>query len=44
MNHINEITSIAISRRTHSRLLELGRKGDTFDDILSEMLDARKKN
>ncbi len=34
-------TTIAISRKNHENLLMMGRKGQTFDDILSELLMAK---
>lgn len=33
-----EMTSIAISVKTKDQLLELGKKGDTYDDIIQELL------
>jgi hypothetical protein len=43
MTNINDVTTISISRRNHARLQEMGRKGETFDDILSAVLETRKK-
>ena len=38
-------TSIQVSMETKDRLLALGLKGDTFDDVVRRLLDktARKK-
>jgi hypothetical protein len=44
MTNINDVTTISISRRNHSRLQELGRKGATFDDILSEVLNQTARH
>ena len=33
-------TNIQISRKTRDRLVELGKKGDTYDDIIRQLLDA----
>ncbi|MCP8308042.1 MAG: hypothetical protein H3Z53_12375 [archaeon] len=35
-------TTIAISEETKKRLMELGRKGDTFDHIISVLLTKAK--
>jgi hypothetical protein len=43
MTNINDVTTISISRRNHARLQELGRKGATFDDILTEVLENKRK-
>ena len=32
--------NIQVKKSTHERLSALGRKGDTFDDIIVKLLDA----
>lgn len=32
--------NIQVKKSTHQRLSDLGRKGDTFDDIIVKLLDA----
>lgn len=32
------ITTIAVSRETHSTLMRVGSKGETFDDVLAKVL------
>jgi len=44
MTKIVDVTTISISRRNHARLQELGRKGATFDDILSEVLNQTARH
>lgn len=35
-------TTICVSRRNHELLMTLGKKGDSFDDILTQVLDKIK--
>lgn len=35
---MTEMTSIAVSTKTRDQLLELGKKGETYDDIIQELL------
>lgn len=44
MTKIEDVTTISISRRTHARLQELGGKGATFDDILSDVLNQTARH
>lgn len=37
-------TSIAVSRDTKDRLDKLGCKGDTYDDIIRQLIRLPKKN
>jgi flagellar motor component MotA len=37
-------TTISISRRNHLRMMERGKKGQSFDDILTEMLNQTATN
>jgi hypothetical protein len=39
---MKEMTSIAISKKTREQLLELGRKGQTFDEIIQELLKSQE--
>lgn len=32
--------NIQVKKSTHERLSDLGKKGDTFDDIIVKLLDA----
>jgi hypothetical protein len=34
-----DITNIQVKRKTRDRLDEFGRRGETFDDIISRLLD-----
>jgi hypothetical protein len=38
MKSTGEITTISISRKNHLRLMEIGKKGESFDGILSRVL------
>jgi predicted CopG family antitoxin len=40
MNNVTQIT-ITISRENHENLMMMGRKGQTFDDIVSELLKTK---
>lgn len=39
MRFSKQITTITISRSNYLRLIELGKKGDSFDDIVGKLLD-----
>jgi hypothetical protein len=38
MESTGEITTISISRKNHLRLMDIGKKGESFDDIISRVL------
>jgi len=40
----NRLTTIAISKENRETLVELGRKDQTFDQILSEVLQRHSSN
>lgn len=33
------LTTIAIEKNTHNKLMEIGSKGETFDEIINELLE-----
>jgi hypothetical protein len=37
---MTEVTNISVKWATHTRLSEIGRKGETFDHIVERLLDA----
>lgn len=37
---MGDITTIPLSKRTRDRLRALGRKGETYDDLLNRMIDV----
>lgn len=39
-----ETTTITILRKTHARLAQLGKKGDSFDVIITRLLDQKTIN
>jgi len=41
---MSKVTTIKIKRDTRNALAELGKKDDTFDDIIRELLDFYIKN
>jgi hypothetical protein len=41
-NTEKELTTISIKRSTKDRLMEFGKKGDTYDDILNRVMDGYK--
>jgi hypothetical protein len=40
--HIDQTTTICVSRRNHQLLMQLGKKGESFDDILTQILGKIK--
>jgi predicted CopG family antitoxin len=42
MSFSKHITTITISRSNYLRLTELGKKGDSFDDIVGKLLDCHE--
>ena len=36
---MNEITTIRVTKKTKSKLAELGNKSETYEDILNKMVD-----
>lgn len=41
MNMGEEICVVRLKKATRRRLREFGRKGDTYDDIVARLMDAR---
>jgi predicted CopG family antitoxin len=41
---MSEITTIKIKKETRKALAELGKKNDTYDDIIRGLIDFYKKN
>jgi len=39
---MNEFTMIRIKRTTHERLTKLGRKGQTYDDVINDLINKVK--
>jgi len=39
---VRERTTIAISKETRDQLKELGKKGETYDEILRKLIDQTK--
>lgn len=39
MSFSKHITTITVSRSNYLRLIKLGKKGDSFDDIVGKLLD-----
>jgi hypothetical protein len=39
----NRLTTISVSKRNRLRLMEMGRKGQSFDVILTELLEKTRK-
>lgn len=37
---MSEVTNISVTWKTHTRLSEIGRKGETFNHIVERLLDA----
>jgi len=43
MSEENEKTSIALFPKTKDRLTEICRKDQSYDDLINQMIDERKK-
>ena len=39
----DEYTTIALKKKTVSKLKSLGKKGETYDDIIKRLLEQKKK-
>ncbi len=40
---VSKLKTIKIKEETHKRLSELGKKGDSFDDLINMLIDHFKK-
>lgn len=40
---VEEICVIRLKRKTRERLREFGKKGDTYDDIVTKLMDEAEK-
>ena len=43
MNMVEETCVIRLKRRTRERLRGFGKKGDTYDDIITKLMDETEK-
>jgi len=43
MSFSKNITTITVSRKNYLRLIERGKKGDSFDDIVGKLLDCHER-
>jgi len=41
---LDDVTTIKITRKTRSRLADIGRKNETYDIIINRLIDFYKKN
>ena len=37
------LKTLKIKEKTHKRLVELGKKGETFDDVINRIIDENEK-
>ena len=37
------LKTLKIKKKTHERLVELGMKGETFDDVINRIIDENDK-
>lgn len=37
------VTTIQLEKKTRDRLMELGKKGDTYDDVINKLADYWEK-
>jgi len=40
---MNELKTLKIRKTTHNRLLEVGKKGETFSDIIDRLINYYKE-
>lgn len=43
VHRMSEITTISVSRETHEALRQLGKYGDSMDDIICRLIEARQQ-
>lgn len=41
---MDEVTTVRITKRTRERLAELGRKKETYEEIIQRLIEFYKKN
>ena len=41
---MGEITTVKVTKRTRDRLAELGNKKETYDDVISKLIEFYEKN
>lgn len=41
---MEEITTVKVTKQTRDRLAEIGNKKETYDDIISRLIDFYEKN
>lgn len=41
---VEKLKTIKIKEETHQQLVELGKKGDSFDGLINMLIDHYKKN
>jgi len=41
---LGEITTVKVTKRTRDRLAELGNKKETYEDVISKLIDFYEKN
>jgi len=40
---MNEFTMIRIKRTTHKKLTDLGHKGQSYDDVINDLIEGKSK-
>ena len=41
---MGEVTTVKVTKRTRDRLAELGTKKETYDDVISKLIEFYEKN
>jgi len=41
---LGEVTTVKVTKRTRDRLAELGNKKETYDDVISKLIEFYKRN
>ena len=41
---MDDVTTIKITRKTRGRLADVGRKSETYDDVISRLIEFYRKN
>ena len=39
---MRDLSSILVKKTTRAKLKKLGKKGETYDDVINHLMDARK--
>jgi predicted CopG family antitoxin len=44
LNEIHKVKTVVMSEQTYNKIKQYGKMGDSFDDVISRLLDQVKEN